>query len=385
MFHLDDGTLRRLLDEPQSTLSFAQAHYDQCELCRQRAAELGATAEAVAQAYARAGAGTAREATGQPELSQALARTRLRLNEEAAFHIGAGRERRHRSPLTVALAALASAAAVVLLFLFTPLGTVAQGFLTIFEPHQFQAVAISPLDRSSMRYLPDLDAYGTVRELARPRSLLVSGPAQAAVVTRMPLRVPGGLPSNVHGPVHWRVMSPENVMFTFSASKTAASAAARHQALPPMPLGLDGSTLQIIAGPIVTTTFGGDIAPSKRPRHDSDDYPELIIVQAPLPRVQSTRASVRQIEDYVLRQPGIPPRLAAQIRAISDPTSTLPIPVPIDKASSQQVIVQGVRGLAVGDNTGVGAGVIWQRDGYIYGVAGPFPESEVLIIANSLR
>jgi hypothetical protein len=41
--------------------------------------------------------------------------------------------------------------------------------------------------------------------------------------------------------------------------------------------------------------------------------------------------------------------------------------------------------MALGDNTGLGAGVVWQRDGFLYGVAGSRSERDILAIANSLR
>jgi hypothetical protein len=49
------------------------------------------------------------------------------------------------------------------------------------------------------------------------------------------------------------------------------------------------------------------------------------------------------------------------------------------------VQVQGVPGYAVGDNTGLGSGVIWEKGGIIYGVAGTLSQDAVLSVANSLR
>jgi hypothetical protein len=83
--------------------------------------------------------------------------------------------------------------------------------------------------------------------------------------------------------------------------------------------------------------------------------------------------------------PGISPQLAASLRAIGDPSTTLLIPVPIQYATSSKVKVQGVQGVAVGDNTGAGAGVIWIKDGKVFAVAGFLKQSEVLKIANGLK
>jgi anti-sigma factor RsiW len=101
--------------------------------------------------------------------------------------------------------------------------------------------------------------------------------------------------------------------------------------------------------------------------------------------VTSTGATVAQIEDYLLRQPGVSPSLAAEIRSIGDPETTMPIPIPIERAFGLRVTVQGVSGLGVGDNTGVGGVVVWQRGGIIYAVAGQLPQRDILAIAESLR
>jgi hypothetical protein len=108
-------------------------------------------------------------------------------------------------------------------------------------------------------------------------------------------------------------------------------------------------------------------------------------VQAPVPSVTSTGATVAQLEDYLLRQPGVSPGLAAEIRAIGDPETTMPIPIPIDRAFGQRVTVHGVAGLGIGDNTGVGGVVVWQRGGTIFAVAGQLRQSDILAIAESMR
>ena len=72
-------------------------------------------------------------------------------------------------------------------------------------------------------------------------------------------------------------------------------------------------------------------------------------------------------------------------RAIGDPSSTLPVPVPAELAVSHPVTVQGVQGLFIGDNTGIAGAVIWQKDGMMFEVIGSFTESQTIAIANSMR
>ena len=76
---------------------------------------------------------------------------------------------------------------------------------------------------------------------------------------------------------------------------------------------------------------------------------------------------------------------ANSIRSLGDPTRTVPFPIPVDRAHEQDVTVQGVHGLAIGDNTGIGSFVIWEKDGLYYGVGGTLTQDQVLNIANSLR
>jgi hypothetical protein len=112
--------------------------------------------------------------------------------------------------------------------------------------------------------------------------------------------------------------------------------------------------------------------------------PDVAVVEMKSPRVSSSGASVQQVEDYLISLPGFPPDLAAQIRAIGDPTTTLPVPVPTGQ-QSHQVDVQGVRGLFVGDSTGLGSGMIWSKGGVLYATVGTMTESELTGVARSLH
>ena len=72
------------------------------------------------------------------------------------------------------------------------------------------------------------------------------------------------------------------------------------------------------------------------------------------------------------------------IQSIDNPTGNLPIPIPAGYVNSHSVRVQGVNGTAVGDNTGLGAAVIWIKHGRVYAVAGTVTEDQLLRVANGL-
>lgn len=361
MNHLDAGLLRRALDEPHALLAGQRRHLDGCIACRRTTARLRANAATAAAALGT----TAAAFAGHAAAPAPLAAPALRPTWWAA--------------------SAAAAAALALLVAAPPVRTAAASFLAVFEPREFVAVPVSRADLESLHALPDLGRYGTVRSLAAQRALDVDDPARAAQVAGIPVRVPSFVPPQLPAHPQYRVMSRSTSAFTFDAAKAAAAAAAAHRPLPPLPRGIDGTTLQATFGPAVVALYATPGERARGHRRGESSWPRLAIAQMPVPVVISNGASAAVLLDYLASQPGLPPRIAAELRAIGDPAATLPIPIPVDRAWSTPVEVQGVRGLGVGDNTGVGAGVVWQRDGYVYGVMGALPANTILAIANSLR
>src|ERR1051326_7301681 len=116
-----------------------------------------------------------------------------------------------------------------------------------------------------------------------------------------------------------------------------------------------------------------------------DTIPQVLIVQMKAPALFSSGPTVAQYEDALLSMPGMPPSLAAQIRALGNPSSTLPIPIPTSLASSHTADINGSPGLVVGDTTGIASAVIWQSHGLLYGVAGSLTDGQVVDIARSMH
>jgi hypothetical protein len=381
MIHLDEGALRRFCDD--DALDSAQrAHLASCATCTAHLQEIRADA-----AFAAAALGSeqadAHRSSAPLEIGRAWSRVRDRVGRP-----------QQRIAYGQWLAAAAAAAAIVCIFVFTPVGTLAQSFLTIFEPQQFVAV---PVSRTDLGSLPDLQRFGTVVARATPQMRAVTGPAQAATLARIRVAVPHWLPADVPHTPRYAVTSGSDTTFTFSAAIARANTPPQSRGTLAMPRNLDGAVLEVATHPAVIIAFGTKLPPLRSSsrtegsrRQSSDDngprsLPPLVIVQAPVPDVTSTGATVAQIEDYLLRQPGVSPSLAAEIRSIGDPETTMPIPIPIERAFGQRVTVQGVSGLGIGDNTGVGGVVVWQRGGIIFAVAGQLQQRDILAIAENLR
>jgi hypothetical protein len=276
-------------------------------------------------------------------------------------------------PLVAALA-LAVGVAVV--------ATAYASVTNIFAPTTVQPV---PVTMADLQTLPDLSTYGTITWSVEPQPQLVLDAAAAEKIAGFSAPAVGSLPSGVSTAVTYAAMPKATGVFTFSAAKAEAAAAAKGKALPKMPAGMDGSTLTLTMGPALVEIFGSINQDQSAASGSSLSLPKLVVAESKAPVVSSSGVTVKQLEDYLLAQPGISPQLAADVRAIGDPTTTLPIPVPIEYATSTKVTVQDVQGVALGDNTGLGSAVIWIKHGDVYFVGGTIKQDDAVTIANQLH
>lgn len=384
MSHLNEGILRRMQDEPASTSAADSAHFAACTACRGRAAQIRAESTGVSALLAL------------PETRVEAEVALLRVRRLAAEQPPAGQRgwstalRRRRAFRPVA----ASVLAFGLMGGLVATG-VAEGVVQTFEPKQFTPVSVNT---GSLNSLPDLSQFGSYKLGSQP-SFQSSTSAEAALVGSGLTRVlvPSSLPGSVTGQPQYETFGTLQGSFTISKQKAAAYEQSKGKTLPDMPQGMDGSTISMTAGPGVLSVYG---APSlagadpsgaaatepSQPQRGSGSFqiPSLAIVQMTTPKVNSSGASIQDLESYLANLPGIPADLAAQIKAIGDPATTMPVPLPTGQGS-HQVKIGNETGLFVGDSTGLGAGVIWQHSGILYAVVGTLSEGDVVAVANSLH
>lgn len=371
MTHVREGALRRFLDEPLVLSEDERRHVRECARCRETQQSIAADASF---AFINL-------TSDHRPVDMAAARSRLhaRLGDVTPARSGAAPWHRLRERLTVKpLAALAGAAALVAVAAATPAGSAAAGslahrFIAVFQPNQVVEV---PITAGELQTLPDLRQFGTIRRPSTSTNITVTSAAQASrkagmTVAQLPDAArfaPGTKPS-------YQLLPRSIGSFTFSARKAAAAAKASGKSLPDMPPGVNGSTLRVTVGPAVVTSYGVP----------HNGIPLLVIAQMRAPVIQTSGVSLSTLEDYVLGLPGVSPQLAVQIKALGNPTTSLPIPIPVDRVDAHSVTVQGAKGLAVSDSTGIGSGVVWERQGIIYGVAGSLTGDGIITAANSLR
>jgi hypothetical protein len=376
--HPSDGILRRSLDEPVAIEVQARQHLATCGRCAQRLARIRSDA---ASAFARI-------ATPDPDIDLRAARARLAEAEAAAPPRVAGTRRggaptpgRPRGPragrfaIGVACAAVASVVVVV--------SGGAQDFLSLFQPKQFAAV---PVTASDIRSLAGLTRYGVVNGGSAPLSILpepnAAAAGQAAGLTPPTL---SRLPAGTTGAPSYAVVAGTDVSFTFDAARARAAAAASGGTLPTMPSGLDGSTLTVAIAPAVVIAYGLDLATLYQGGGLPTGGSAFVVVASRTPTVASTGVTVEQLETYLLSVPGIPAGVVSEIRALGNPSQTIPIPIPVDLASASSVDINGASGLLIGDSTNLGSVVLWQHNGVVDAVAGTISSADALGIARSLR
>lgn len=382
MRHLTEGTLRRMYDDPHAVDEATSAHLARCESCQIRLRQVAEEARHAAELMQVSGVTV--------DAQRAYRRLRPRLEEPRRGVLGGFSPSLGlrgfggwRKPVLGAVVA----AGLVAALMSTSLAT---GLVKLLQPEQAQPVALSQQD---MQSLAPLGSYGDVAWQTQPATTTVGSAAEAARASGLSQLNPTSLPSGVSGlPTTYETVSAGQATFTFSAAKAQAAAAKAGRAAPQFPDGADGSTLTLQSGAGQAVIYG-DMSKMQSAK-DSNENPQqaissvgtvLAIGEMKSPTVYSSGMSLDQLKQLLLSQPGLTPQAKQLIEGLGSPSGSLPIPFPVDQASAQAVTVQGVSGTMFGDNTGLGAGVLWIKGGVIHFVAGTVSQDQLLSVANGLR
>jgi hypothetical protein len=362
--HLTDGTLRRMVDDPDARAGADAAHLEGCAECKARFGRISDDARSIANLLA------------VPDARIDVSRAFAQVSQAPRSRPALVRLPVLRSPVRPMRLALVAAVMVAALSL------VAFAYAGLFyKPSTVVAVPVTVAD---MQALSQLSNYGTVTWTQQPNLQVATSAADAsAVAGGITPPVASNIPSGISTTITYGAMSQAVATFTFSADKAQAAAAASGKTLPALPAGMDGATLTVTVGPAVGEIYGDMNQPSASA--NEINLPQLVIAKSAAPTVSSTQVSTQTLEDYILSLPGISTDLANAVRAVKDPSTTLLIPVPVQYASATQVDINGKNGVALGDNTGLGGGVVWiGKDGYVYVVAGSIKKDTAVSIARTL-
>ena len=349
-----------MVDDPDARVGADAAHLEGCAECKAQFDAIADDARSVATLLA----------VPEPHVDVARAYQRVTAAPKAdrTFRLPLGR------PVQLAfIAAVAAVSLVVVAF-------AASGLL--FQPTKVQPVPITLNDLQALSQLAD---YGTFTWTKEPQFQVTANADDAAAVAGgLKAPIVSKLPAGVSSTVTYGGMSQAEATFTFSQAKADAAAAAKGQKAPKLAANVDGATLTIKVGPAVGEVYGNLNQPTTADA-EQIGLPQLVVAKSVAPSVSSTQVSVTDLKNVILQQPGISAELKKTISAISDPNDVLFIPVPVEFGTSTTVHVQGVDGVALGDNTGVGSAVVWVKDGHVYAVAGTIKQSDAIDIANNLK
>ena len=359
MRHPADGVLRRLLDEPAGVAETDRRHVAGCAQCLDDLSAARSDADLVGAALAH---------DAPVDVDAAWRRLTTTASGPApARPVATPRPRRLR-----AAARRPAAAAVAVALVLGGAGAAAAGGW--FEAFRTERIAPVALASSDLVGLPDLSAYGELEVSGEPDLREVADAAAAAEATGLDVPEVGALPRGVTGAPTYQVGDQASATFTFDAVRATREAAANGTVLPPVPPGLDGSAVRLVAGPGVAQVWSS-----------GSGAPALLVARATAPTAYSSGLPFPQVRDYLLSLPGLPADVAAQLRTFAADGTTLPLPVPAEDVASSSADVGGVPATVLEVRGGLLTAVVWVQDGVLTAVAGSLDRDEVLAVARGLR
>jgi hypothetical protein len=373
--HLSDGALRRMIDEPLAASEADRRHLGSCAACEERSARLAreaglASALLAVPAFQPDAAGALAQVHNLAAVAPAPRRAWARVSWSLP---------RMARPLALAMALVVLGGTTVY-----AAPTLAKTIFGGDQTQTIQAVTVTPPTAGSVSVagLPDLSQYGTTTVLEKGTMQSVLTAAEATTLSHG-LVAPAAPADYAGKTVTYTVVGESKVSFKFDAAKAKAAAAAAGKPAPVFkPAGIDGSTITVTIGPALAEVFG-----SVDKNTDLSNLP-LIAGVAKAPVVTSTGASVKDLENFLVQQPGIAGNdtLVAQIKAIGDPLAagSLVIPIPANLATSTPTTVNGTPGVLIADKTGTVKALVWEKLSIVYAVGGHFDDTQLAKIANGV-
>jgi len=251
--------------------------------------------------------------------------------------------------------------------------TAAAGILAQFRSKSFVAVPVDESQgRSVFGHLKDL---GVVQEPRgqRPERVGSLAEASARVGFAVVLPDPSTLPSGLSPTPSYEFSPATEVRFTVQKAKVREFA--RRAGHPEFVFDdrYDGATLVVHLPAAVLLEYRGA----------SPDRKILIGQSGEVTAEVDGKVGLDELRSYLLSVPGLPDGAVRDMRALQNWEHAFPIPVPAG-INWQNTTVRGNPALVLADGTGLGSGVIWNRNGRLYGVAGNVPSADVLRLANGL-
>ena len=376
------GTLRAYLDGEldQTTARRVREHLLACTACRTRLDQLRATAVRVgAQLELLA---PPSEVTSEEAIARAWTALQARLDHAASapepppvvLEHKVGRIERIYSMMIQALtlrqrAAIAAAfvAVIVAGMAVIPGGRALAGdLLSLFRVQRIQVVTVDPQQPiTALKHLKNLGTItpeSDVDHAMQPRT--VASIDEAAAMVGMPIQRPTQLPEGLSDAPSIMVTTATELSFTVDRQKAEAYLQSVGAPNPTVPPQLDGARLTVSMPAAVLLEY-------------SDDSRQKLLgigqMASPTAEVDGN-ATLADMREFLLNVPGLPEDTVRQLRAIDDWTTTLPLPIRVDRHIWRETTLNGAQALVFSDPALKVSAIIWLRDRVIHGVAGNFSQ-----------
>ena len=403
----DLGALRASLDAPDGVPAAARDHARACPSCSDTLAELQRNAELAAPAVALTAPG---DLPASAQVEAALARFEQRRARLVATRVATAAPADASAPAsatptpaaaqlprrarpgrlartgarTRGIAAAMIAALVLAGLVATPAGRAAAGsFLAQFRSQRFQVLSLDSGQSAKVENvfdeLVDTGVFSgdphQASGFGEPRP--VADRAEAARLAGFPVPVvdPAALPRGIERTPQRILVSPaREARLTFDRDRALDYLRAHGRPDAQLPERYDGTQLVVQVPAVVVQQFAG-----------RDGGPALLVGKAGVVGLGTEGgASLEELREVVLGLPGLPAETVAELRAIGDWRSTLPLPVPTDEVRWSPTRVEGAEAIDFADPTGRLHALLWQRNDHIWGVAGVVSSGEARNVANSL-
>lgn len=254
-------------------------------------------------------------------------------------------------------------------FTFPSVRAAASEFLGLFRVQKFAAISISPEQIALFEKLADEGLnLGEMRINQEPGAqTIVDSLTEAAILTGME---PSTL-SYLGPPETIKVLDGGSGNLTLDLAGIRAIVEATGNDPMQLPDSLDGARISIVAFSSIEQEWA--------------DGTWLMQTASPLVEYPEDMADQTVLAEAFLQVMGLDESEAQRLARDIDWTSTLLLPLPSDAVTFEEIMVNGVSGMALQDIDSISSAIIWEKEGIIYILQGKKPPTDLQALAASLE
>ncbi len=303
--------------------------------------------------------------------AQALAQVKQEIERQEANRLGRRFGRFWLAPQRrMAVTAVFALFIFAFVFSFPAVRAAASDFLGLFRVQKFAAISISPEQIAILQQVAEQGLMpGEVEIINQPGALQpVDSLSEAAAITGLDSikTLPSlGDPSEIY--------VADGGDGRFHVNLEGARAIVQATGADPLllPDSLDGAQINVVVFAGVQQLWVDGV----------------MLMETPSPVVEyPDDVDPAVLGEALLQVLGMNEAEAARLAQNIDWTSTLLLPIPQDFASFNEIMVNGVSGLALNAVDGQGSALFWQKEGVVYLLVGPDMAADALVgLANTIR